>query len=65
MIRMDTIPPGPQHIEDDEAERLALEAAIAEARAETEPGTPHEEVRGEMLRSIELLRRKIADLAKR
>ncbi len=62
---MDTHPPRPQHIEDDEAERLALEAAIAEARAETEPGIPHEDVRGEMLCSIEALRQRIGAMAKR
>lgn len=61
---MDTTPPRPRHIEGDEAERLALEAAIAEARAETGPGIPHEEVRGEMLRSIETLRRKIEAMTK-
>lgn len=59
---MDTNPARPQHIEDDEAERLALEAAIVAARAETGPRIPHEEVRGEMLRSIEALRRKIGAL---
>lgn len=40
---MDTNPPRPQHIEDDEAERLAFEAAIAEARADPR-AVPHEEV---------------------
>lgn len=55
----DTHPPTP--VEDDEAERLALEAAVAEARA-SGPGIPHEVVREEMLRDIERLRRKVAGL---
>ena len=44
----------------DEAEREALAAAGAEARAVSRPGIPHEQVRAEMLREIERLRRKIA-----
>lgn len=49
-------------IEDDEAERRALAAAVAEARADTRPPIPHEQVRAEMLREIEELRRKIEAL---
>lgn len=56
----DTHTPAP--IEDDEAERLALAAAVAEARA-SGPGIPHEVVREEMLRDIERLRQKMAALA--
>ena len=44
----------------DEAEREALAAAVTEARADPRPGIPHEQVRAEMLREIERLRRKIA-----
>jgi plasmid stabilization system protein ParE len=47
-----------------EAERLLLEAAVAEARADPRSGVPHEQVRGEMLREIERLNRKIAAIAK-
>jgi hypothetical protein len=47
-------------VEDEDAERQALEAAVAKARADTRPDIPHEEVREEMLREIEELRRKIA-----
>lgn len=50
--------PTPQ-IETDEAERLALERAVAEARADPSPDIPHEAVRDEMLREIEELRRRI------
>jgi hypothetical protein len=56
----DTHAPAP--IDDDEAERLALEAAVAEVRA-SGPGIPHEVVREEMLRDIERIRRKVAGLA--
>jgi hypothetical protein len=52
-------------IDPDEAERLALEAAVAEARADTRPGVPHEQVRKDMLQEIERLRRKIASLSER
>ncbi|MDA8049118.1 MAG: hypothetical protein M0002_03790 [Rhodospirillales bacterium] len=55
------IPP----IEDDEAERLALEAAVAKARADVRSGVPHEKVRAEMPREVERLSRKIAAPAKR
>lgn len=41
--------PGPAPIENDEAERLALEAAIAEARGDTRPSLPHEIVRAQLL----------------
>jgi hypothetical protein len=52
-------------VEDDEAERRAVEAAVARARADTRPDIPHEQVRDEMLREIEELRRKIAALPAR
>lgn len=57
----DTHPPPPLHIEDDEAERLAMEAAVAEARA-SDPAddVPHEVVREELLRFAEAMRRRIA-----
>ena len=44
-----TVPP---RIEDDEAERLALEAAVAVAREDIRAGrvVPHEEVRAWLLR---------------
>jgi hypothetical protein len=41
------------------------EAAVARARADTRPDIPHEQVRDEMLREIEELRRKIAALPAR
>ncbi|MCQ4162773.1 hypothetical protein NON00_22975 [Roseomonas sp. GC11] len=56
----DTHAPG--YIEMDEAEGVALAAAVAAAR-ESGPGVPHEEVREEMLRDIERLRQKVAGLA--
>ena len=47
-----------------EIERLLLEAAVAEARADPLPGVPHEQVRADMLREIERLNHKIAALPK-
>lgn len=47
-----------------ETERRLLEAAVAEARADTRPPVPHDQVRSEMLREIERLNRKIAATAK-
>jgi len=44
----------------DEAERQALIAAVAEARADPRPSIPHEEVRAEILAEIEELERQIA-----
>ncbi len=44
----------------DEAERQALIAAVAEARADPRPPIPHEEVRAEMLADIEALERQLA-----
>ena len=41
----------------DEAERRALIAAVAGARADPRPAIPHEEVRAEMLRDLDELRR--------
>ena len=43
----------------EEAERRALIAAVAEARADPSPDIPHEEVRAEMLRDLEELRRRL------
>ncbi len=43
----------------DEAERRALIAAVAEARADPRPDIPHEEVRAEMLRDLEELRQRL------
>ena len=48
MNEQQTIPP----LDPDEAERLALEAAVAEARADPGPDTPHEEVRQEILAEL-------------
>jgi len=44
----------------DEAERQALIAAVAEARADPRPPIPHEQVRAEMLAEIEELERQLA-----
>ena len=44
----------------DEAERQALIAAVAEARADPRPPIPHEEVRAEIMAEIEELERQIA-----
>lgn len=55
----DTLPP--PCLEDDEAERLALEAAVAEART-SGPGVPHEVVRKRMVEMIAQARERIADL---
>ena len=46
----------------DEAERRALIAAVAEARADPRPDIPHEEVRAEMLRDLEELRQRLEAL---
>jgi hypothetical protein len=53
--------PIPPPIEDDEAERLALEAAVAEARA-SGPGIPHEVVRERMMEMIAEARGRVAAL---
>jgi len=45
-----------------EAERRALIAAVAEARADPRPGIPHEEVRAEIMAEIEELERQLAAL---
>jgi chorismate mutase len=51
----------PMSAEDlDEAERRALIAAVAEARADPHPPIPHEEVRAEIMAEIEELERRIA-----
>jgi len=52
-------------IESDEAERLALEAAVAEARADPRPSVSHAIVREQLLRDAERARRRIAELAQR
>jgi acyl-CoA reductase-like NAD-dependent aldehyde dehydrogenase len=57
------INPNPQ-IEADEAERRALAAAVAEARADPRPDVPHEEVRARLLRFADDMRRRIAKLPK-
>ena len=46
----------------DEAERRALIAAVAEARADPRPAIPPEEVRAEMLHDLEELRRRMEAL---
>ena len=61
MDKQQTAPP----LDPDEAERLALEAAVAEARADLGPDIPHEDVRAEMLANIERANRRIAALAAR
>jgi hypothetical protein len=48
-------------VEDNEADRVALEAAVAEARA-SGPGTPHEQVRARMSEMVSAARSRIADL---
>ena len=45
-----------------EAERRALVAAVAEARADPRPDIPHEEVRAEILAEIEALEHRLAAL---
>lgn len=54
-------PDTPIPAEPDEAERLALEAAVAEARAGG-PGVPHEQVRQRMLEILAEARDRIARL---
>jgi hypothetical protein len=58
----DTHTPAP--IEDCEAERLALDAAVVEARA-SGPGVPHKVARERMMEMIAEARRRIADLHKK
>lgn len=52
-------------VEDDEAERVALEAAVAEARADTRPSVPHAIVRELLRQDAEKARQRIAELANR
>ena len=47
----------------DKAERHALAAAVAEARADPRPDVPHEEVRAEIMAEIEALERRLAAAA--
>ncbi len=47
----------------DQAERAALEAAVAEALADPRPSVPHAVVRAKMLKKIEELEIRIAALA--
>ena len=50
-----------QHFDPEiEAERQLLEVAVAEARADKRQPVSHEQVRADMLREIERLKRKIA-----
>ncbi len=44
----------------DEAERRALAAAVAEARADPRPDVPHETVRAEVLAELAELEKQIA-----
>jgi hypothetical protein len=46
---MDQAKPIPE-LDDEEAERLALEAAVTEARADPRPSIPHAEVRAWLLK---------------
>jgi hypothetical protein len=56
--------PVPEPLDPEEEERLALEAAVAEARAGS-PGIPHTVFRKRMLEMIEEARAKADDLARR
>jgi acyl-CoA reductase-like NAD-dependent aldehyde dehydrogenase len=51
-------------LEEGDAERRAIEAAVAKARADTRPGIPHEQVREKLLRFADEMRRRIAALSK-
>ncbi len=55
----------PHRIEGEDAERLALEAAISEARLDPRPAIPHETVREQLLKDADRARKKIAALADR
>jgi hypothetical protein len=55
----------PHRIEDEDAERLALEVAISEARLDPRPAIPHETVREQLLKDADRARKKIATLADR
>ena len=57
-------PDTPIPADPDEAERLALEVAIAEARAGG-PGVPHEQVQRRMLEMLAEIRDRIARLDRR
>lgn len=61
MSELPNMPP----VEGDEAERLALEAAVAEARADPRPGVLHSVVREQLLRDAARARKRIAELAER
>ncbi len=56
----DVIPP---RIESEEAEQLALELAVEEARTDPRPSVPHDLVRQQLLRDVDVARARIADLA--
>ena len=53
-----------EYMEDDEAERRAIIAAVAESLADPRPDIPHEVVREKLLRFAEEMRRRIAALPK-
>ena len=52
-------------IEDNEAERRAKVAAVAEARANSRPAMPYEQVHAKLLRFADEMWRKIASLPDR
>jgi hypothetical protein len=63
MNRMDSNQPA--HIEDHDAERLCLEAAVEISRRNTAAGRAHSQVRLEMLKKIAELDDRVAALAAR
>jgi hypothetical protein len=55
--------PPPEYIEPLDAERLALEAALAEARADPRASIPHQIVREELRQYAKVARQRIIELA--
>jgi len=58
-------PPIDQPIESDDAERISLGAAVAEARADRRPSVPHAQVRNQLIADAERARKRIEELSKR
>ena len=52
-------------IEDEDAERVTLEAAVATARDDPRPSVDHEEVRDKLLEDAAKARAKVSELAVR
>ena len=56
---------GSHPVDRDDAERIALEAAVAEARSDPRASIPHEQIRREILENIARAEQRLADIRSR